>query len=119
MKPLSEQVIKKEDIAEKLGVAVETLASLNITKLSDSGRVMLISCGDKTWKGNEFRTLLGLNSTAFTWVSTSEGYLFSEQGYGHGVGLCQYGANGMAKQGKTYGEILLHYYTDVLLEQKY
>lgn len=118
-KYVSEQLIKKAEMIEKLGVSEEDLASLSITKLSDSGRVMTISCGEKSWKGNEFRTLLGLNSTAFTWLSTKEGYIFSEQGYGHGVGMCQYGANGMAKLGKTYGEILKYYYTGVEITQKY
>ncbi|MDD2568304.1 MAG: stage II sporulation protein D [Clostridia bacterium] len=118
-KYVSEQLIKKEDMLQKLGVTEEELASLSIAKLSDSGRIMTISCGEKRWKGNEFRMLLGLNSTAFTWVSTAEGYFFSEQGYGHGVGMCQYGANGMAKLGKTYEEILEHYYTGVKVSQKY
>jgi stage II sporulation protein D len=38
---------------------------------------------------------------------------FSSIGYGHGVGMCQYGANGMAKQGRTYRQILRHYYRGV------
>ena len=110
---LSKVFFTKEELSKKLGVKAEELGQLAITKRSDAGRVMTVSCGEKEWKGSAFRSLLGLNSTDFTWLSTDEGYFFTVQGFGHGVGMCQYGANGMAQDKKSYEDILTHYYTGV------
>jgi stage II sporulation protein D len=48
-------------------------------------------------------------------VPVGNGWVFTGKGYGHGVGMCQWGANGMAKNGKTYREILARYYPDTVL----
>jgi stage II sporulation protein D len=48
-------------------------------------------------------------------VPVGNGWVFAGKGYGHGVGMCQWGANGMAKNGKTYREILARYYPDTVL----
>ena len=114
-KYLSEVFFTKEELAKKLEVSQEELATLAITNTSHTGRVMEVSCGEKTWKGSAFRSLLGLNSTAFSWLSTKDGYLFTMQGFGHGVGLCQHGANGFAQEGATYQQILEHYYTGITI----
>ena len=60
--------------------------------------------------GTELRTLFSLRSTAFTLNYTDSGFLFTVTGYGHGVGMSQYGANVMAGSGSDYREILAHYY---------
>ena len=62
------------------------------------------------FKGTELRKLLGLRSTAFTMSVTEETITVSTRGYGHRVGMSQYGADAMAALGSTYGEILTHYY---------
>ena len=64
----------------------------------------------KTFTGIEVRTLLDLRSTDFEIVKTGENITVTTKGYGHGVGMSQYGANYMAKEGKTYQEILTYYY---------
>lgn len=78
---------------------------------TESGRVQLVQLGSTVLTGGQLRALLGLKSTDFT-VEISEGRVrFTCIGCGHGVGMSQYGANEMAKQGCTYEEILLHFYT--------
>ncbi len=64
-------------------------------------------------KGTQVRTLFGLRSANFTVEFSNGQVLFHVKGYGHGVGMSQYGANCLAKEGKTYQEILQHYYTGI------
>ena len=66
--------------------------------------------------GTEMRTLFSLRSTSFTVTEQDGQFTFSVTGYGHGVGMSQYGANAMAKEGSTYEEILKWYYTGISLE---
>lgn len=61
-------------------------------------------------RGLEFRTALGLKSTYLSWSTRGDSVVFQVKGYGHGAGMCQYGAMGMAKEGRTYTEILSYYY---------
>jgi len=77
------------------------------------GRIKTIQIGEKTVKGSEFRMLFGLNSADISWERVGKNIKFTCVGYGHGVGMSQYGANAMAKNGSTYEEILKHYYTGV------
>jgi len=87
----------------------------NITNNS-AGGVEKLEVGGVTVAGTELRTLLGLRSANFTVSAGAEEILFSVTGYGHGVGMSQYGANALAKQGKTWQEIIRWYYTGVELE---
>lgn len=75
-----------------------------------SGRVEAAVLGGVEMKGTELRSLFGLRSTAFTLEYTGESFVFTVTGYGHGVGMSQYGANVMAQQGLGYRDILAHYY---------
>ena len=75
-----------------------------------SGRVESAEIGGVQVPGTELRTLFSLRSTAFTLNYTDSGFLFTVTGYGHGVGMSQYGANVMAGSGSDYREILAHYY---------
>ena len=81
-----------------------------------SGRAEEVSYGGTQWKGTDFRQKLGLNSTNFSFEINDGVLSISTIGYGHGVGLCQHGANGMAKEGYTFEEILTHYYPGCYLE---
>ena len=101
----------REELAEVLGVDAAALPLLHITAHSASGRVREVTCGSRHWSGSEFRGLLGLASTNFNWLSAAEGYLFNVWGYGHGVGMCQQGAEGMAAAGYDYRAILQAYYS--------
>ena len=66
-------------------------------------------CG-QTVSGTALRWVLGLRSTCFTVQYQSGNFSFTTRGYGHGVGLSQWGAKAMAEQGAGYADILAHYY---------
>lgn len=102
-------------------LAVPALASVvragktpvQITAYTETGRVQTVKVNNVTLTGREFRELLNLQSTNFT-VTVDDGEIvITTTGYGHGVGMSQWGANGMAKAGKSYSDILKHYYTGV------
>ena len=63
------------------------------------------------------RECLELRSSCFTVEFKDDKFTFTVHGYGHGVGMSQYGANYLAKQGKDCEEILLHYYTECKIEK--
>ena len=65
-----------------------------------------------TFKSSKIRTALGLRSTSFTIDLVEDKVIFNVNGFGHGVGMSQYGANGMAKEGYDYKSILKHYYSN-------
>lgn len=76
-----------------------------------SGRVETVSVGGTDIEGTELRRIFGLRSACFTVAADSESVTFRVTGYGHGVGMSQYGANQLAREGKTWQEILEWYYT--------
>lgn len=83
---------------------------------SDSQTVLSVTVGDMTLTGQEIRTALSLRSAAFE-VVYENGFTVTTKGYGHAVGMSQYGANAMALSGSTYKEILAHYYPGTKLEK--
>ena len=87
-----------------------------ITRTPGQG-VDQIVIGGKTFTGTQLRGLLGLRSTFFTASSGERGLVITTRGYGHRVGLSQYGADAMAAAGKSYVEILGHYYQGTVLCQ--
>lgn len=102
-------------ISEKLGITITKDSSFTILSKTSGNRVEYLSVDGNTYKGTDFRNLLGLRSTDFDISLTENEIIFTTRGYGHGVGLSQYGANGMAKNGYTYSEILSHYYPGTTL----
>ena len=90
---------------------------INIISRSDAGGVKEIKVGEATVRGLDFRLAIGLNSTNFQYTISSEEIIFETKGYGHGVGMSQWGANVMAKNGSDYSSILKHYYTGIDLEE--
>lgn len=85
---------------------------------TDSGRVSTIKIKDKSYIGTEFRNLFNLKSTDFN-IDINDIVIISTKGYGHGVGLSQYGSNAMALLGYTYDDIIKHYYKDVEIMNNY
>ena len=83
--------------------------------LYPSGRVEKLQLGEDVITGKTARKIFGLDSSMFTVEVTSDEVIFHTKGFGHGVGMSQAGANGMAADGATYKEILLHYYTGVTI----
>lgn len=84
---------------------------LRVLDKTPSGRAKKVRIGEKEVGPSEFRKALGLPSARFTYTISGATLHFVTQGYGHGVGLCQYGAEGMAQAGKDYREILAFYYS--------
>ena len=80
-----------------------------------SGRVASIVLGGESLDGKEIRKLFSLRSTAFTLEYDAGVFTFTVTGFGHGVGMSQYGADKMARQGADYTEILAHYYPGTVL----
>lgn len=87
--------------------------TVKVLERSQGGRVASMQVGNLTLKGREIRDIFGLRSANFTASVQSNMVLFTTEGYGHGVGMSQYGANGMAQAGYSYINILAHYYTGV------
>lgn len=85
---------------------------------TDTGMVKEIVIGGKSFKGTEIRTLFGLKSSTFTVKYEDSDFVFTVSGYGHGVGMSQYGADYMARQGFKYDEILKHYYVGTKIMSK-
>ena len=81
----------------------------------EAGRVESMVIGGETLSGDELRKLFALRSTDFAIEHSGGGFLFTVKGYGHGIGMSQYGANVMAKSGASYKEILEHYYPGTAL----
>ncbi len=96
-----------------LGIDIDKSTNIEILSKDESGRVSKIKVKDKIYTGVEFRTLLNLRSTDFDITITANGLEIVTRGYGHGVGMSQYGANEMAKLGYNYKDIINHYYQNV------
>lgn len=80
------------------------------------GGVDTMVIGGITFKGTDLRKALNLRSTAFTMTAGEDSITVTTRGYGHRVGMSQYGADAMAVTGSTYAEILAHYYQGTVLE---
>ena len=81
-----------------------------------AGSVEHITIGGVQVKGTQVRSIFGLRSACFTWETGEKGVTFFVTGYGHGVGMSQYGACAMAEEGADYREILTHYYSGVEIQ---
>ena len=117
---------------EKNGRAIGTLKEVRLSPLtvgkgssdrSPSGRVrsaeFVGTKGRITLSGNDLRSTFSLPSTLFSIRVGKTDINFSGYGSGHGLGLSQWGAQALADKGKSYKDILFHYYTDVTLEKLY
>lgn len=101
----------KEEFCSKLSIDCSNI-TIGAIDRSGTNRVNTIVINDKEFKGTTLRTLLGLRSTDIT-IDIADDIKITTKGYGHGVGMSQYGANEMAKNGASYEEILNHYYKDI------
>lgn len=85
-------------------------------KHNSSDRVESVTIGGVSVSGTEARSVFSLRSASFTVECSSDSVTFRVTGYGHGVGMSQYGANELAREGKTWREILSWYYTDTTID---
>lgn len=120
----SQVTIKKKDFISKVKkkhkdvkLDVKKLdKQIKITEKTTGDRVKAISIGGKTLTGIEVRSLFDLKSADFKISFDKNNIIFNVQGYGHGVGMSQWGANEMGKSNKNYKEILTHYYSGIEIE---
>lgn len=104
--------LPKKEFCTKLNITCDKISISNI-ELDNSNRVSKITINNKEYSGIELRKILSLRSTDFTIKEKDNIIEITTKGYGHGVGMSQYGANNMAKLGYTYEEILKYYYQDI------
>lgn len=112
--------IPYKDFLKKLGLsgtvtASATLSGSKVASTTAGHRIAKISISGKSFTGREVREKLGLNSSQFEWKLSGGEVKITTYGYGHGVGMSQWGANGMAKEGKSAEEIVRYYYKGVSL----
>lgn len=112
------KTISKSELSSKLGVNVTSISEITINSSTTGGRVNSITIAGKEFTGVQIRTLLGLRSADFTVSESGDNIVFTTKGWGHGVGMSQYGANGMANAGDSYSQILKHYYTGISIIKK-
>ena len=106
-----EETIKKEHSDFKIDF--DEKDCIKVKEYTEGNRVKTIQVGNLELSGVEMRSLFGLRSANFTITIEDNDITFDVIGYGHGVGMSQTGADSLAKQGKTYEEIIHHFYTDV------
>ena len=103
--------ITRSEFCNKLNINCDNIVIKDI-KYNETGRIDELNINNKVFKGTEIRKLLSLRSTDFK-INVSDNISITTKGYGHGVGMSQYGANEMAKNGSSYEEILKHYYQNI------
>ncbi|WP_197089674.1 stage II sporulation protein D [Bacillus sp. SA1-12] len=104
-----QKIISIEEFESKLGVNIGKSIG-KITALTPGKRVATVKIGGKEFTGREIRDKLELKSSDFNWEIKGDSVVIETKGFGHGVGMSQYGANFMAEDGKKYTEIVAHYY---------
>ena len=98
------------DFYEKLGLEYNDIITYEVLETTSTGRVKTIKINGVTFNGRDVASKLSLRSNYFSISQDGTKVTITTKGFGHGVGMSQYGALGMAKEGYTYDEILKHYY---------
>lgn len=110
----NQKVLSVDDFEAKLGVKIGSRSTIGkIVERTTGKRVGKVDFNGKVLTGSDIRKKLDLKSSDFVWVRKGDNILIKTKGNGHGVGMSQYGANGMAKDGANYQEIVKHYYKGV------
>lgn len=104
-----------DTISNKLGLSLNNDSVINILSYTDGGNIKEININGNNFSGKKVRELLGLRSADFDISISDNNANITTRGYGHGVGMSQYGANGMANAGYNYKDILSHYYPGTTL----
>ena len=104
-----------DTISNKLGLSLNNDSVISILSYTDGGNIKEININGNNFSGKKVRELLGLRSADFDISISDNNANITTRGYGHGVGMSQYGANGMANAGYGYKNILSHYYPGTTL----
>ena len=118
---ISEVKVSADELQKKLGdeckLSGEPAAYFGEPKRTESGSVITVPVCGTDISGGKIRSIFDLRSLNFSVKYTDGNFIFTVCGYGHGVGMSQYGANYMAKQGSGFKEILTYYYTGCKVEK--
>ncbi|MCL7747937.1 stage II sporulation protein D [Halalkalibacter alkaliphilus] len=113
----SETSVTVSEFQEKLGVTLPEDGSVGaILERTEGGRVAKVVINGKEFSGRDVRDKLALDSSDFQWQRQGEQITIQTRGWGHGVGMSQFGADGMAKEGSNYTDIIHHYYKGVEIQ---
>ena len=106
-----------EDFYKKLNLPFNQTLKIEVTEKTSTGRTKTIKINGEEMKGRDVATKLSLRSNYFDIVQNQNNITITTKGFGHGVGMSQYGANGMAKEGYKYDQILKHYYQNTEIKK--
>ncbi|MFB5662728.1 stage II sporulation protein D [Alteribacillus sp. HJP-4] len=109
----NEKRISAAEVGSLLGVSIAEGETGEVSGRTDGRRVAQWTIGGETFAGREVREVLGLDSSDFEIERSGSDFIFKTKGWGHGVGMSQYGADGMAKEGRSYRDIVNHYFKGV------
>lgn len=106
-----------EEFYSLLNIDYEEKLNIEVIRKTSTGRIKKIKINGKELTGSYVCSKLSLKSTYFEIIKEDNKIIIKNKGYGHGVGMSQYGAQGMAKEGYSYKEILKHYYTNIEIKK--
>ena len=106
-----------EEFYQKLNIEYNPNLKIEITKTTSTGRIKELKINDHEFKANDIYQKLNLRSTFFDIKQKDNQVEITTKGYGHGVGMSQYGALAMAKKGYKYQDILKYYYQGVEIKK--
>ena len=109
--------ININEFYKKLGMEYSDSFDFKVLKRSGTNRIITLTINGKEFSGRTLYDKLGLRSTDFSLKKDGSNIIINTTGYGHGVGMSQYGALGMAKEGYTYNEILSYYYSGTSIKK--
>lgn len=113
--------IAAAEVLNKLGIDLKLSSKntfdMSIIERTPGNQIKKIKIAGQIFSGRDVREKLGLNSSLFEWKWDGRDIQFTTYGYGHGVGMSQWGAEGMAREGATARQIVQYYYTGVAISQ--
>ncbi len=101
---------------ERLNLPYQEELKIEILNTTSTGRIIDLKINDKYFEASNVRKKLKIRSTDFKITKDGDIVYIKTKGFGHGVGMSQYGAHGMAEAGYIYSDILKHYYQNILIE---
>lgn len=113
----SKTTMSLQEFYEKLGLKYNKNLTFEILNKSKSNRILKLKINGIELSGREIYNKLGLKSTDFNLTQVGNNVIIDTVGYGHGVGMSQYGAQGMAEEGYKYKDILLYYYKNTTIKK--
>lgn len=106
-----------EEFYKKLNLPFSQTLKIEVIEKTSTGRTKTLKINNEEMQGRDFATKLSLRSNYFDIVQNQNNITITTKGFGHGVGMSQYGANGMAKEGYKYEQILKHYYKNTEIKK--